>query len=149
MALSPSCIFVRRSKIIRFYFKVFKMGSGKDRMQRLGARRREDRSSYCAGISDGQIICLDPNRYERSPTLPGTFHNEMASYFQSLQENNCVARPKNWTDILNRRVPRKDQQSHPWQSIRSDHFVVATTHEELFDHLNKGLLTPSSHLFTV
>lgn len=68
----------------------------------------------------------------------------MGKYIQNLQQNDCVARPPNWSVILHLPSSRAEQppSQHPWNELRTVHYCVAASSADLHLQLETGLLLP-------
>jgi hypothetical protein len=77
-------------------------------------------------------------------TPEGTAFRQVADYMQNLQMNDCIARPQGWAKIIYQQSSAKEQppSQHPWQRLRSDHYCIVATHEELKKQLDSGLCLP-------
>ena len=118
-----------------------------NRQRQQNKRKRDIRSFRYTGIA---TTCT-PEKYPSFDTPDGTVSQFMVKYMQNLQQNDCVARPQNWSEIIHlpssqrepsQREPRQPPSQHPWNSLRSIHYCVAATHADLEQQLNSGLPLP-------
>jgi hypothetical protein len=121
---------------------------GQARLRQIRKRERDKASqenvetSCYLGIA---TTCL-PKKYPPLNTPEGTAFQQVVEYIQNLQLNDCIARPEGWPEILHQRSSVKEQVQfplqHPWQRLRSNHYCIAATHQELEQRLNSGLCLP-------
>ena len=113
-----------------------------DSLRQSNKRKRDMQSSCCTGIA---MTCT-PEKYPLFDAPGGTVSQFLVRYIQNLQQNDCVARPQNWSEILHlRSVQREQLQSpsqHSWNNLRSIHYCVAATHVDLEQQLSLGLPLP-------
>lgn len=120
-----------------------KSDKSKDRMAR---KRQLDNSS----IVEIATSC-EPAKYPTYDTLPDTVSSLYLSYLQSLQLNDCIARPTNWSEIINHASYQKSLKEagikqptlhHPWNNLRSVHYTPIVTSIRFQAQLNNGLPLP-------
>lgn len=123
----------------------------RDALRQRKKRERDVQSSAHTGIP---TTCT-PTAYPAFQSPDGTVAKTMANYIQNLQQNDCAARPQNWSEIIHLRSNRGELGSrpleHPWNYLRHVHYCVAPTHADLEQQLNAGLplpvlISPSSNL---
>lgn len=105
-------------------------------------RRRELESSRHIGVA----IACTPERYCFSDTPDGTVSRMIVKYLRNLQQNDYVARPQNWSEIIHLQSRRQELQQpplqHPWNHLRCTHYCVAATDADLDYRLTSGLPLP-------
>jgi hypothetical protein len=70
----------------------------------------------------GIATTCTPKKYPSFDTPDGTVARMMVRYMQNLQQNDCVARPQNWSQIIHLPSSRREQppSQHPNFCIRSE-----------------------------
>jgi hypothetical protein len=113
-----------------------------NRLRQINKRKRDTRSLRYHGIA---TTCT-PEKHPSFDAPDGTVSQMIVGYIQSLQENDCVACPQIWSEIIHlpssRREQRQPPSQHPWNNLRSIHYYVAATHTDLEQQLNSGLPLP-------
>ncbi|MCJ1272027.1 hypothetical protein MMC22_011933 [Lobaria immixta] len=123
--------------------------AAKTEQQKAQARERKQlkrkRDADVSPASTIAIVC-NPEKHFLFDTAPDTASRLIVQYLQNLQENDVVARPENWSEILNKLSTRKQYRQpilqHPWNKLSLNHYRVAPTHDEFQGQLNAGLPLP-------
>lgn len=111
-----------------------------NRSRQAKKRKVDFQSSPCVGIA---TTCT-PSKYPPFDSPNGSVSQMMGNYIQNLQQNDCVARPLNWSEIIHLPSSRAQQPptKHPWNVLRPVHYCVAATNADLHLQLEAGLLLP-------
>jgi hypothetical protein len=106
-------------------------------------RRKREKDAKCSPNIGIATECT-PEKYAQFDAPEGTVSRRMAEYVRNLQENDCVARPQNWAEIIYCRKERvlRPPSQHPWQNLRSNHYCVAATHNDLEEYFKSGFSLP-------
>lgn len=123
--------------------------AAKKEQQKAQARERKQlkrkRDADVLPATTIAIVC-SPEKHLLFDTAPDTASRLIVQYLQDLQGNDMVARPENWSEILNKLSTRKQYRQpipqHPWNKLSLNHYRVAATHDEFQDQLDAGLPLP-------
>lgn len=106
-------------------------------------RERDAKISTTIGIATSCI----PSKYPLYHAPTKSVASMMLRYIQNLQQNDCVARPGNWSRVINKKSYQKDHSQlnhleHIWNSLHCTHYIPVTTSDGFQSELDNGLLLP-------
>lgn len=122
--------------------------------ERLRIKRQRTMSDNLDNLEMKIPLVGQPEKYLLYDAPANTASFMIVQYFHNLQLNDMIARPTNWSSILNSVLIRKKYDSipqpesklflsdHPWHRASLNHYHPVSTESELKTQLDKGLPLP-------
>ena len=106
-------------------------------------RRQEAEANPVIGIAHQ----CTPSKYPPYQVPANSVANTLLRYITNLQQNDCPARPRNWSTVLNHQDYRRDHSlvrysDHIWNSLDCTHYVPVASLLGLQNQLSNGLPLP-------
>lgn len=108
---------------------------------RQSRKRKRDAAPTCQNYA--ATVCM-LEKYIFPDARCNTVSGVILEYFRNLQQNDCVARPQSWSQILHSGSThqKKPPLQHPWNNLRSIHYDIASTAIDFQRQLDSGLFLP-------